>query len=214
VQSLPYTVDSVTTSFDEYPRYPIETLVDNGGDCEDTSILLAAIVDKLGYGVALIMPPAHVAVGIAGEESRPGRYWEYAGTKYYYLETTGEGFRIGEVPSVYSKATAHVYPIGPVAILMHDWVAKGSGNQWAVKITVQNGGTAITNRASVLAGFEADGLIYNQEDSGLFSVANGTETIVNLKVNVPQERHIRLLVQVLVDDVVVDESTSGWLDGK
>jgi len=212
VQSLPYTVDSVTTSFDEYPRYPIETLVDNGGDCEDTSILLAAIVDKLGYGVALIMPPAHVAVGIAGEESMPGRYWEYDGTKYFYLETTGQGFQIGEVPSVYSKATAHVYPIRPVAILMHDWVAKWSGNQLAVKITVQNGGTAITNRASVLAGFESDGLIYNQEDSGLFSVAAGTDTIVNLKVNVPRDRHMRLLVQILNHGEVVDQSYGDWID--
>ena len=33
VQSLPYTSDSVTTGRDEYPRFPIETLVDDGGDC-------------------------------------------------------------------------------------------------------------------------------------------------------------------------------------
>lgn len=42
VQSLPYTSDSVTSGYDEYPRFPIETLVDGGGDCEDTAILFAA----------------------------------------------------------------------------------------------------------------------------------------------------------------------------
>jgi len=48
VQSLPYTVDSVTSPFDEYPRYPVETLVDGGGDCEDTSILLASLLADMG----------------------------------------------------------------------------------------------------------------------------------------------------------------------
>ena len=57
VQSLPYTVDSATTPFDEYPRYPIDTLVDNGGDCEDTSRLLASILDRMWYGVIFISPP-------------------------------------------------------------------------------------------------------------------------------------------------------------
>ena len=47
VQSLEYTSDSVTTGFDEYPRFPYETLYDNGGDCEDTSILTVAILQEL-----------------------------------------------------------------------------------------------------------------------------------------------------------------------
>jgi predicted transglutaminase-like cysteine proteinase len=42
VQALPYTSDAETTGYDEYPRYPLETLVDHGGDCEDTAILAAA----------------------------------------------------------------------------------------------------------------------------------------------------------------------------
>jgi len=42
----------------------------------------------------------------------------------------------------------------------------------------------------------------------------GASATVSVNVKIPQERHIRLLVQVLVDDVVVDESTSGWLDGE
>ena len=34
VRSLPYFKDDISTGYDNYPRYPIETLVDNGGDCE------------------------------------------------------------------------------------------------------------------------------------------------------------------------------------
>ncbi|HHG85782.1 MAG TPA: hypothetical protein ENJ82_13625, partial [Bacteroidetes bacterium] len=33
----------------EYPRYPAETLVEGAGDCEDTSILLSALLRELGY---------------------------------------------------------------------------------------------------------------------------------------------------------------------
>ena len=33
VQALPYTLDDVTTGYDEFRRYAIETLVEGGGDC-------------------------------------------------------------------------------------------------------------------------------------------------------------------------------------
>jgi len=113
VQSLPYTEDSVTTDWNEYPRYPIETLFDRGGDCEDTSILVAALLDRLGYNVCFIFPidKNHCAVGVAIEGAY-GTYYDYEGTKYFYLETTGEGWEIGELPSEY-KGSAYIYPINP-----------------------------------------------------------------------------------------------------
>jgi len=114
VQSLPYTEDSVTTDWDEYPRYPIETLFDRGGDCEDTSILVAALLDRLGYEVCLIFPvdKNHVAVGIAIEDAY-GSYYDHDGTRYFYLETTGEGWEIGDIPSDYEDSSAYIYPINP-----------------------------------------------------------------------------------------------------
>ena len=39
VQSLNYTSDLESSGYDQYPRFPYETLYENGGDCEDTSIL-------------------------------------------------------------------------------------------------------------------------------------------------------------------------------
>ena len=38
---------------EEYPRYPIETLVDVTGDCEDTAILYASLTRTLGYGALM-----------------------------------------------------------------------------------------------------------------------------------------------------------------
>ncbi|MCW4023804.1 MAG: hypothetical protein NWF01_02070 [Candidatus Bathyarchaeota archaeon] len=114
VQSLPYTSDDVTTLWDEYPRFPIETLVDNGGDCEDTSILFATIVKQMGYGVVFINPEGHYAVGVLGEDTLEGYYWTYptgSDNRYYYCETTGNGFEIGELPDDYIGEKAHIYPI-------------------------------------------------------------------------------------------------------
>lgn len=111
VQSLPYTSDSVTTGYDEYPRYPLETLVDNGGDCEDTSILTAALIKEMGYGVVLLEFPRHMAVGIKGSDNYPGTYWEYMGSKYFYLETTGDNWNVGQVPGEYQQAKAIIYPM-------------------------------------------------------------------------------------------------------
>ena len=114
VQSLPYTEDDVTTGWDEFPRYPIETLFDRGGDCEDTSILVAAILDEMGYDVCLLIleNENHCAVGIDIPIDY-GSYYEYEGAEYYYLETTGDGWTIGEIPPDFEDTSAYIYPVNP-----------------------------------------------------------------------------------------------------
>ena len=110
VQSLPYTVDSVTSPYDEYPRYPVETLFDRGGDCEDTSILVAALLDAMDYDVALLALEGHMAVGIVRPNGL-GTYYEYDGKRYYYIETTAGGWQIGDFPPSITDPTAYVYPL-------------------------------------------------------------------------------------------------------
>ncbi len=110
VQSLPYTSDSVTTGYDNFPRFPIETLVANGGDCEDTAILFATLTLILGYGTVYINPEGHLAVGVLGNDL-DGSYYTYNGKTYYYCETTGDGWTIGELPDEWKDETAHIYTI-------------------------------------------------------------------------------------------------------
>jgi len=113
VQSLLYTSDSVTTGYDEYPRFPIETLVDDGGDCEDSAILFATITLIMGYGTIYINPPNHYAVGVLGTNLR-GACWEYpegSNETYYYCETTGDNFKIGQLPAEFTGKKAYLYSI-------------------------------------------------------------------------------------------------------
>jgi hypothetical protein len=78
-QSLTY-----ETTPDNPAKYPVETVVDGAGDCDDKSLLLAGLLSREGYKVALLSfsPEAHMALGVGSADSL------YKDTGYAYLETT------------------------------------------------------------------------------------------------------------------------------
>jgi hypothetical protein len=112
VQGLPYVSDDVSTGFDQYTKTVEETITEAEGDCEDTAILLAAVMqaEPFGYDTVLIAPPEHMAAGVYGEDL-PGYYWTYDGRKYYYIETTGEGWGVGDLPDIYQDTKATIYQV-------------------------------------------------------------------------------------------------------
>jgi len=112
VQDLPYVPDDVSTGYDDYTKSVTETLVEGGGDCEDTAIMMAAVLqaETFNYDCILIQPPQHMAVGVYGNDL-PGTYWEYDGRRYYYLETTGNGWGVGELPPEYEGEDAYLYDV-------------------------------------------------------------------------------------------------------
>ena len=88
VQSMIYEYDIDYIGVNEYPKYAIETIIDEKGDCEDTSFLMASILEALGVDTILFNLPGHIAVGVYCETCS-GSYYLYNGRKYYFLETTG-----------------------------------------------------------------------------------------------------------------------------
>ena len=64
VQIIPYSYD-IDSMGQDYPRYPIETLIDGTGDCEDHAILLAQLLSSMNYDAILLKYPTHVALGVA-----------------------------------------------------------------------------------------------------------------------------------------------------
>ena len=91
----------------EYPRYPLETLVDEIGDCEDTAILYTSLVRTLGYGALMVAVDTsgdgvadHMIAWVPVEQTfvnqHPDRsFWVYQGKTYAFAETAVEG---GYVP--------------------------------------------------------------------------------------------------------------------
>ena len=112
VQSIPWT-DDKTTGYDEFYKYPIETLAEVKGDCEDTSILFASLLNGLGFKVALFDLPRHIAVGVKGDFRVRGFYVPYKDDKYYYCETTSTRYKLGMMPERYEDVTVRIMPITP-----------------------------------------------------------------------------------------------------
>lgn len=101
VESLDYTTDEERLAPPDYPNYPVITLATGEGDSEDHTILAAAILDKMGYGVGLLYYPAThdrrtiipeaTALALVTDGTVPGQlYWTVAempaGRFVYYPE--------------------------------------------------------------------------------------------------------------------------------
>ena len=102
--AIPYTIDSLP---DEWPRYPLETLVEVAGDCEDTGILFCSIVRPYVVSTHLLFFPTHVASAVPVEwnfitaQDYSVGYYEYQGAYYAFCETTGDPpgyWQVGELP--------------------------------------------------------------------------------------------------------------------
>jgi hypothetical protein len=118
-ESIPYVSDLESTGIVEYWRYPLETLVDQGGDCECKTILAGAIFKVLGTKVLFLLyppredKPGHMALAIEGGDSFPPgfHFLFYEGRRYFYCELTAEGMRPGEIPAPLREIKPEVYVI-------------------------------------------------------------------------------------------------------
>jgi len=112
VQRLPYVPDDVSKGFDDYTKFVVETLTEAEGDCEDTAIMMASILqsEPFSYDMILIQPPGHMACGIY-QDDPDGWYWELDGRKYSYIEPTAEGWGIGDCPDAYQGEDAALHQV-------------------------------------------------------------------------------------------------------
>lgn len=214
VQSLPYTYDSVTTPYDNYPRFPLETLVDGGGDCEDSSILTAALLYGMNYDVILLGLPGHVACGVYVQDVY-GYYYTMDDRKYFYLETTSQGWELGDIPDDYRGEGAYLYKLKATPIITHEWTAHRIGDVIELNVTVYNCGTALADNIRVYAAFdeEAGVYVYNREESDEFDLQFGRDLTIKLELNVPRSMYTRLIVGVLNEEgYLIDRSYSGWFN--
>ena len=219
VQSLPYAEDSVATPYEEYPRYPLETLFDMAGDCEDTSILLASLLDRMGLGVVLVYFPSvagrqgHYGIGVLSVEGIYGTNWEYDGKRYFYIETTRKGMRMGAISGVWAGASPEIIALTPSPFLIYDWKATTDGGIVELEVTIENIGLAKADNVYIFAGFEVydeeeyygGNILYNTEKSRRFDILAGQSKVVRLTLEVPVSGYGVLLINVIYNGSVVDK---------
>ncbi|MHA1475380.1 MAG: hypothetical protein ACTSQ5_09350 [Promethearchaeota archaeon] len=105
----------VSDGVDDFSKYPIETLCEGCGDCEDKSILFASLVRALDYDVRIFIMEGHCCVGVKLDSSptHADGTWgvTFSDGKYYNCETTGYGWLIGDLPVEYQSEPIYSYPV-------------------------------------------------------------------------------------------------------
>lgn len=114
IHQIPYKKSNV--------KYPIETVVDNYGDCDALSVLAASILKAGGLDVVLFFyedsPVNHMNIGIhlpnGTINERDGIkpfYYEWEGKEFFVAETTGPGWELGRQPKNYINSEPIIIPI-------------------------------------------------------------------------------------------------------
>jgi len=218
VQTIDYESDSEENNSYEYPRYPIETLVDSKGDCEDKAILTASMLYSLDYEVALLRLPNHMAVGVKlGEEEIPN--YDYYIEDYYFLETTTKGNTCGNIPHEYKQYnhTAIIYQITDRPLLLHNWkdgtitiyTNTEIGDFVNVNVIIENLG--ITTAYSVLvegAFITQSGDKENFENTIISKLEPNEKKKVSLSINIPKNSITNFKTRIYLDGKIVGEQES------
>jgi len=101
------------------PKYPVETIVDNKGDCDLLSYIAASILKARGLDVVLLYyeSETHMNIGInlshPPDDARGSAFYVTHNNVHYYMaECTGgeweTGWRVGECPDKLKQASVQV----------------------------------------------------------------------------------------------------------
>lgn len=112
VHQIPYSVTLPA-------KYPVETMVENYGDCDLFSYIAASVMKAGGLDVVLLYyeNQSHMNVGVylphvPRYARTPAYYVTYNGIQYYIAECTGgnwrDGWRVGECPQDLKQETPQI----------------------------------------------------------------------------------------------------------
>lgn len=219
VQNLNYEPDPSIEDIDEYPRYPTETLGNDGGDCEDLAILITSLLDRMGYNVALLRIPKHMAVGVQLDQSIPGK--KHYTDNYYFLESTSAGSSLGDIPSSSnSPSELTAYPISNRPLLHHKWkdgtVETFTGTEFGdiVKavLYIENLGIATAEDIEIEGVFctEGDLLEFNSKKYSISQLEPGEEIKTSFTIEIPSHPDTCFKSRIYLDGIEVDDEQTDY----
>lgn len=100
----------------DYARFPDETLFDGRGDCDCKAVLAAVMFREAGYKTAYLVTSSHAAIAVAFKSKSASDLMEIAdqsivtkdGYMYFFCETTGDGFKIGDLAGTTKEAVEDI----------------------------------------------------------------------------------------------------------
>jgi hypothetical protein len=185
VQSLKY------ETRDQHPaKFPVETVVDRAGDCDDKSLLLAGLLSREGYTVALLLfgPESHMAVGVGSDD------YHYKNTGYAFLETTNYSYigvptdKLGNNLTLYSDPViipisngTKVYRSGSETRYIHDMYVLSDKKLKELEPQVKNTGSDLKSQQEKIAQLKSQ--IQKIRDTGNSENYNAQVVVYNALVS-------------------------------
>ena len=177
-----YVKDPLNTATD-WPRYPSETLMLGGGDCEDSSILYAELLRRAKIENAILSIPSHAAVGVnvsmewTTSRKRPVQY-TWLGKNYIYAETANNKFvlPLGEETELIPSAEAIHADVIPTPLN-----AAGFGLDIKIlnavwdkgRLTVTVCALVAVSGAAIAVYGRPKKFVYEQPDGGMYPLLGG-----------------------------------------
>lgn len=154
-------------------KYPVETIVQNEGDCDLFSFIAASIMMAGGLDVVLFYYEAekHMNIGVylpsTPDEARSTVYYiNYDGKPYYMAETTGgnweKGWRVGECPDELKDASAQVISLENAEQTSPGQVSSSYSTLISSSISLALSSTYITQGGTVTAGGKITPAVSNE----------------------------------------------------
>jgi hypothetical protein len=213
IQSLRYETRDLTPA-----KFPVETVVDRAGDCDDKSLLLAGLLSREGYPVALLLfgPEAHMAIGVGSGD------YLYKNTGYAFLETTNYSFvgmptdKLGENLTLYSDPViipisngTKLYGSGNQTRYIYDMYVQSDLRVKELEPQVKSIGADLTSQQEKIARLESQ--LQSLRTSGNIvsynaqvSVHNALVSDYNAKLNTYRQLFARYEKYILVNNYIID----------
>ena len=199
-----------TPGRDNNPKYPVETLLDRGGDSEDTSLLAAALLNDMGYDAILLEFPGHMAVGVKGTDDLYGMRYKYNGAYYYYLETALTGYDFGAVPEEYRNVSATIIPMSGATMITVSAVVEQTSEEalfvhYKVRCDVRNTGAGVAKNVSVycaaLALNYGPDQVFTDEEVPVGDIEAGESRSVEATLKIPRSGDTQVECIVAGDNI-------------
>ena len=213
VQSLRY-----ETREQNPAKFPVETIVDRAGDCDDKSLLLAGLLSREGYPVALLLfgPESHMAVGVGSDD------YLYKNTGYTFVETTNYSFvgvptdKLGGNLTLYSDPViipisngTKFYGSGSETRYIHDMYVLSDQKAKELEPQVKSMGSDLTSKQEKIAHLESQ--IQGMRNTGnsdsynaQVAVHNALVSDYNSRLNAYRELFARYEKYALVHNYILE----------
>ena len=199
-------------------KFPVETVVDRSGDCDDKSLLLAGLLSREGYPVALLLfgPESHMALGVGSDD------YLYKNTGYAFVETTNYSFvgvptdKLGGNLTLYSDPViipisngTKLYRSGSETRYINDMYVLSDQKVRELEPRVKSMGTNLTSQQEKISHLESQiQEIQNTGNSGSYNaqvaVHNALVSDYNSRLNEYRQLFARYQNYALVHNYILE----------